>query len=109
MLCSHVAFTGPTPIFKNHTGCRAIADFVGNLKVTQRRAETSALIAQTETQVKLSEDNLRLSRVRYEGGEGTALDVVTAQTQLAQARSNYYAARANYLNARADLEVASGR
>jgi len=68
-----------------------------------------AQIAQTETQVKLSEDNLRLSRVRYEGGEGTALDVVTAQTQLAQARSNYYAARANYLNARADLEVASGR
>ena len=41
-------FTGPTPIFKNHTGRRAIADFVGNLKVTQRRAETSALIAQTE-------------------------------------------------------------
>jgi len=68
-----------------------------------------AQIAQTETQVKLSVDNLRLSRVRYEGGEGTALDVVTAQTQLAQARSNYYAARANYLNARADLEVASGR
>ena len=54
-------------------------------------------------------EHLRLSRVRYEGGEGTALDVVTAQTQLAQARSNYYAARANYLNARADLEVASGR
>src|SRR5882724_8501891 len=68
-----------------------------------------AQITQTETQVKLSEDNLRLSRVRYEGGEGTALDVVTAQAQLAQASSNYYAARANYLNARADLEVASGR
>ncbi len=68
-----------------------------------------AQIAQTDTQVKLSDDNLRLSRVRYEGGEGTALDVVAAQNQLAQARSNYYAARANYLNARADLEVAAGR
>jgi len=66
-------------------------------------------IAQTDAQVKLSADNLRLSRVRYEGGEGTALEVVAAQNQLAQARSNYYAARANYLNARADLDVAAGR
>jgi outer membrane protein len=66
-------------------------------------------IAITERQVKLSEDNLRLSRVRYEGGEGTALDVVIAQDQLAQARANYFTAKANYLNARVDLEVASGR
>ena len=63
----------------------------------------------TENQVKLSEDNLRLSRVRYEGGEGTALDVVAAQTQLAQARANYFAAKASYLNAQTDLEVAEGR
>ncbi|MCL4403092.1 MAG: TolC family protein, partial [Acidobacteria bacterium] len=66
-------------------------------------------IATTEKQVRLSEDNLRLSRVRYEGGEGLALDVVAAQTQLAQARANYFAARANYLNARVDLEVAEGK
>ena len=66
-------------------------------------------IGLTREQVKLAEEDLRLSRVRYEGGEGQALDVVTAQTQLAQARSNYYTAVANYLNARADLEVASGR
>ena len=66
-------------------------------------------IAVTEAQVKLSEENLRLSRLRYEGGEGSALDVVTAQNQLAQARGNYYAALSNYLNGRADLEVASGK
>lgn len=66
-------------------------------------------IALTAKQVQLSEDNLRLSRIRYEGGEGSALDVVTAQTQLAQARTNHYEARANYLGARADLEVAAGR
>lgn len=66
-------------------------------------------ISIAQTQVSLSEDNLRLSRVRYEGGEGLALDVVTAQTQLAQARANHYLAIANYLNARADLEVAAGR
>jgi outer membrane protein TolC len=47
--------------------------------------------------------------LRYEGGEGPALDVVLAQTQLTQARTNYYTAKANYLNARADLEVAAGK
>ena len=60
-------------------------------------------------EISRAEDDLRLSRIRYEGGEGSALDVVTAQSQLAQARSNHYTALANYLNARADLEVASGQ
>ena len=63
----------------------------------------------TETQVRLSTENLRLARVRYEGGEGLALDVVAAQNQLAQARANAVTAKASYLNARADLEVAAGR
>jgi outer membrane protein TolC len=62
-----------------------------------------------QKQIRLAQEDLRLSRVRYEGGEGAALDVVTAQSQLAQARSSYYTALANYLNARADLEVASGK
>lgn len=66
-------------------------------------------ISLTESQVKLSDENIRLSRVRYDGGEGLALDVVAAQNQLAQARANYYTAIVNYLNARADLEVAIGR
>jgi outer membrane protein TolC len=66
-------------------------------------------ISRTEIQVKLSEENLRLSRVRYEGGEGPSLDVVASQNQLAQARTNYYTAKANYLNAKADLEVARGQ
>jgi outer membrane protein TolC len=68
-----------------------------------------AQISLTRQQARLAEDDLRLSRIRYEGGEGLALDVVTAQNQLAQARSNYYTAMANYLNAKADLEVAEGR
>jgi outer membrane protein TolC len=68
-----------------------------------------AQIATTDAQVKLSEENLRLSRVRYEGGEGPALDVVLAQAQLVQARSNFYLVRANYLVALTDLEVARGQ
>jgi outer membrane protein len=68
-----------------------------------------AQIGITDSQVKLSEENYRLAKVRYVGGEGTALDVVTAQSQLAQARANSFTARANYLNARVDLEVAEGK
>jgi outer membrane protein TolC len=66
-------------------------------------------ITLTEKQVQLSADNLRLAGVRYEGGEGLALDVVAAQNQLAQARANLVTTKASYLNARAELEVASGR
>ncbi len=66
-------------------------------------------ISLTRQQAQLAEEDLRLSRIRYEGGEGSALDVVTAQNQLSQARSNYYTTMANYWNAKADLEVASGR
>ncbi len=66
-------------------------------------------IALTHRQAELTQEDLRLSRIRYEGGEGSALDVVAAQNQVTQARNNYYTAIANYLNAKADLEVASGR
>jgi outer membrane protein TolC len=66
-------------------------------------------IALTASQVDLSERNLKLSRLRYEGGEGPALDVVAAVAQLTQARANHFAAIAAYWNGRADLEVASGK
>ena len=62
-----------------------------------------------DTQVKLFEENLKLSRVRYEGGEGPALDAVLAQSQLQQARTNYFTTLFLYANAQADLEVAAGR
>jgi outer membrane protein TolC len=42
-----------------------------------------------EKLVKLSEDNLRMSRVRYEGGEGAAFESVAAQNQLAWARRHH--------------------
>ena len=49
---------------------------------------SGAQIALTQKRVTLSEENLRLSRVRYEGGEGSALDVVAAQSELADARAD---------------------
>ncbi len=65
-------------------------------------------IAATRAQVQLSEENLRLSRLRYDGGEGSALDVVAAQNQLAQARTNHYTALVRYLESWAEFKVASG-
>ena len=70
---------------------------------------TWAQIETTREQVSLSKENYHLSQVKYEGGEGLALDVVAAQSQLAQARGNYFSAIAAYFNARSDLEVASGQ
>lgn len=74
-----------------------------------RAASVYEQVAVAESQVKLTEENLKLSQVRYEGGEGPALDVVVAQTQLQQARANYFNTLFLHANARADLEVAAGR
>ncbi|HVQ32119.1 MAG TPA: TolC family protein [Vicinamibacteria bacterium] len=82
---------------------RDYQDAVSRARLTHAQIET------TRTQVTLSEENLRLSRIRYDGGEGPALDVVAAQAQLAQARANLYTAHARYLESRADLELAAGR
>lgn len=66
-------------------------------------------IAVTERRVADARENLRLSRLRFEGGEGPALDVVTAESALVQAEIDFYTARANYLNALTALKVASGQ
>jgi outer membrane protein len=56
-------------------------------------------------QVDLTEQSLKLSRVRYEGGEGSALEVLTAQTDVTQARSNYYQTLAGQLQAQVELNL----
>ncbi len=66
-------------------------------------------IMQAQTQMSLAEEDFNLSQIRYEGGEGAAVDVVVAQNQLVQARSSYYSNISNYLSAKLDLEVAAGR
>jgi outer membrane protein TolC len=66
-------------------------------------------VSVADEQVKLSRENLRISRIRYEGGEGSALEVVDAQNQLAQADTNYYTTLAGCWNAKTDLEVATGQ
>jgi outer membrane protein len=91
---------------------RAIAERTFSREYQDALARVNQFFGQltlTDEQVRLSTENLRLTRVRYQGGEGLALDVVAAQNQLAQARANQYTAKANYANAKADLEVAAGR
>lgn len=60
-------------------------------------------------QVRFSESNLQMSKIRYQGGEGPALDVVAAVQQLSQARTNYFSAYASYFYATEDLKVAEGQ
>ncbi len=56
-----------------------------------------------------SQESLRLARLRYEGGEGLALEVVAAQTEAADAGAALYDAVAAYLRALVDFEVAAGK
>jgi outer membrane protein TolC len=56
-----------------------------------------------------SQENLRLARLLYDGGEGLALDVVSAQTETADAGTALYTTVAAYLRALMDFEVASGK
>jgi outer membrane protein TolC len=74
-----------------------------------RVARLREQIAQAKEQVTLAEEDFNLSTLRYQGGEGAAVDVVVAQNQLVQGRSSYYLSISNYLSAKLDLEVAAGR
>jgi HAE1 family hydrophobic/amphiphilic exporter-1 len=98
---------------------RSLSDQQFRLRVMQvveqtERAYWEVFYAYNNLQVQL--DSVDIARQQDESnrrqqGQGllAPIDVVAAQTQLAQARSNYYTAIANYLNARSDLEVAAGR
>ncbi len=56
----------------------------------------------------LSEDVLRVSRLKYTEGVGSNLEVITAEASYREAQSNYYTAVYDLLVARIDLEKAKG-
>jgi outer membrane protein TolC len=81
------------------------------LEYESARARVESLRAQlagARSKVALLEESLRLSRLRYEGGEGAALEVVAAQALLTRARADYYRAKADAWNASEDLRAATG-
>ncbi len=91
---------------------RAIATRLFSKEYQDALSSVTATYQQTQTterEVTLAKDNLRLSQLRFQNGEGSALDVVTSQNFLVQAEIDFYSSRANYLNAQSALKVASGQ
>jgi len=93
-----------------HQRAIALRAFSREYFAAKARAESwHERIAVARDELRNARENLRLARLLYEGGEGLALDVVTAQTQVADSGTAYYTAIAGYLKALVDFEVASGK
>jgi outer membrane protein TolC len=90
------------------------------LSLAQRKllAEIQSLYAEAETALnelsglsrsaELSEESLRLTTLRYKGGEATVLEVVDAQTTYAQANAAYQDGAVRYRVALANLQTLTG-
>jgi outer membrane protein len=66
-------------------------------------------ISVTENAVDQAEENLRINRIRYEEGVGTATDVLDAVTLLTTAETNYYRAVYDLRKAEAGVIYATGQ
>jgi len=75
---------------------------LSNISDAQNRASSASLGARQAAEA------YRLANVRYQNGIGTILDVVNAQAQLAQARSNLLNAQYDYQTSLAQLTRAVG-
>jgi outer membrane protein TolC len=56
----------------------------------------------------LAEDVARVTKIKYEQGVGSNLEVVTAETALKEAQTNYYNALFDALVAKIDFDKANG-
>jgi outer membrane protein len=84
---------------------QAIAD----LKSFYAEAETSrGQLELLHSSADLAADSLRLTTLRYQAGEATALEVVDAQNTLTQARNNYSDGALRYHVAIANLQTLTG-
>lgn len=66
-------------------------------------------VAEADEAVRVSQEELRVTGVRYQNGVSTFLDLSTAQLNEAQAQVNLVSARYDYLVARAALQALVGR
>ena len=90
------------------------------LSLTQRKllAEIKSLYSEAETAMnelgglerseQLAEESLRLTTLRYKGGEATVLEVVDAQTTYAQSSAAYQDGAVRYRVALANLQTLTG-
>jgi outer membrane protein len=66
-------------------------------------------VAATRDSVNQAEENLRINRVKYTEGVGTATDVLDAVTLLTVAETNYYRSLYDLMRAEAGVLYATGR
>jgi outer membrane protein TolC len=81
----------------------------GNIATAYREAQTAlAQVDSLRGSSDLSAESLRLTLLRYQAGEATALEVVDAQTTLAQARNAVDDGLVRYRVAMANLQALTG-
>lgn len=82
-----------------------------DLELEQASTElTNALdvLKSQQENLTLAEDIARVSKIKFQEGVGSNLEVITAETDLRQAQTNYYAAIYDALIAKVNLEKAKG-
>jgi outer membrane protein TolC len=57
----------------------------------------------------LAEEVLRVTKIKYQQGLGTNLEIVNAESDLKQAQNNYFSALYDVLIAKVDLDKAHGK
>ena len=82
-----------------------------NLELVSSRTNLQNAANSLDVQKKnitLAEDVARVSKIKYEQGVGANLEVITAETALKEAQTNYYNALFDALVAKIDFDKANG-
>jgi outer membrane protein len=66
------------------------------------------VLASQRENLELAEEIARVAKIKFQEGVGSNLEVVTAETDLRQAQTNYYAAMFDALIAKVNLDKATG-
>jgi outer membrane protein len=91
-------------------GFRQMEDII-NLELKQSSVNLQNALEVLESQkesLALAEEVARVTRIKFQEGVGTNLEVVTAETSLREAQTNYYVALYDAVIAKVDLDKATG-
>jgi outer membrane protein TolC len=82
---------------------------LADMRVLYNEAEAArAELELLKSSAELAAESLRLTNLRYQGGEATVLEVVDAQNSLTQARNGYADGQWRYRTALANLQTLTG-
>jgi len=79
---------------------------LNNARISLQNA--SATLEIQKKNITLAEDVYRVTKIKYDNGIGSNLEVMTAETSLKEAQTNYYAALYDALVSKADYDKAKG-